>query len=244
MYKNSLKLSTNILSKRFTIDQVKNTFKSNILYSSRIKNAHSIFAPATPSIKCTKNFDLVDRGIVREKKGPMGIAGVTCSGGLLTFAMAGSKYQPKNASMLMLDVYAKEKTSLIVKLISDYFGNKIEYFVKGYTDGSIKDYQAAALVMAICINGMTIDEISNLTIKDSVYKTAAVTAAFIGTASRASQYGATPEVNITGCRVENCHLETTSTAVGGFIGNFFFSKNNIKKFLNLISEIILCYHQM
>ena len=70
-------------------------------------------------------------------------------------------------------------------------------------------------------------EISNLTIKDSVYKTASATAALIGTASRASQYGAKPEVNITGCRVENCHLETTSTAVGGFIGNFFFSKNNI-----------------
>jgi len=129
VYKNSLSISTNILSKRFSIDQVKGTFKSNILYSSRIKNAHSIFAPAKPSIKCTKNFDLVDRGIVREKKGPMGIVGTTCSGGLLTFAMAGSKYQPKNASMLMLDVYAKEKTSLVVKLISDYFGNKIEYFV-------------------------------------------------------------------------------------------------------------------
>ncbi len=129
-YKNRLKLSTNILSKRFAIDQVENTFKSNILYSSRVKNAHSIFAPATPSIKCTKNIDLVDRGIVREKKGPMGIVGATCSGGLLTFAMANSKYQPKDGSMLMLDVYTKEQTNITIKLISDYFGNKIEYFVK------------------------------------------------------------------------------------------------------------------
>ena len=31
---------------------------------------------------------------------------------------------------------------------------EIEFFVKGYTDGSIPDYQAAALVMAIYINGV------------------------------------------------------------------------------------------
>ena len=41
---------------------------------------------------------------------------------------------------------------------------EIEYFIQNYTNGDIKDYQAAALIMAICINGMTIDEILNLTI--------------------------------------------------------------------------------
>ena len=41
---------------------------------------------------------------------------------------------------------------------------EIEYFVQNYTNGNITDYQAAALVMAICINGMTQDEILNLTI--------------------------------------------------------------------------------
>mgnify|MGYP003294832951 CR=1 FL=1 len=30
---------------------------------------------------------------------------------------------------------------------------EIDYFVKGYTEGTITDYQAAALVMAIYING-------------------------------------------------------------------------------------------
>lgn len=41
---------------------------------------------------------------------------------------------------------------------------EIEYFVTNYTNGTITDYQAAALIMAICINGMTQDEILTLTI--------------------------------------------------------------------------------
>lgn len=40
---------------------------------------------------------------------------------------------------------------------------EIEYFVTNYTAGKIPDYQAAALIMAICINGMTQDEILSLT---------------------------------------------------------------------------------
>ena len=41
---------------------------------------------------------------------------------------------------------------------------EIEYFVKEYTAGNIADYQAAALVMAIYINGMSIEETTNLTL--------------------------------------------------------------------------------
>lgn len=41
---------------------------------------------------------------------------------------------------------------------------EIEYFVEGYTKGTVADYQAAALVMAIYINGMTKKETVNLTI--------------------------------------------------------------------------------
>ena len=41
---------------------------------------------------------------------------------------------------------------------------EIEFFVKGYTDGSIPDYQASALTMAIFFNGMTEKETAQLTL--------------------------------------------------------------------------------
>ena len=41
---------------------------------------------------------------------------------------------------------------------------EIEYFIKGYVSGEVADYQAAALIMAIYINGMTKEETTNLAI--------------------------------------------------------------------------------
>ena len=41
---------------------------------------------------------------------------------------------------------------------------EIEYFVTNYTNGTIPDYQAAALTMAIYINGMNDEETTNLTL--------------------------------------------------------------------------------
>ena len=41
---------------------------------------------------------------------------------------------------------------------------EISFFIKGYTQGKITDHQAASLVMAIYLNGMTEDETANLTL--------------------------------------------------------------------------------
>ena len=58
--------------------------------------------------------------------------------------------------MNILDIIEKKRDA------KELNKEEIEFFVKGYTDGTIPDYQAAALVMAIYINGMTKEETTNL----------------------------------------------------------------------------------
>lgn len=60
--------------------------------------------------------------------------------------------------MNILDIIAKKREK---KCLTK---EEIEFFINGYTDNSVTDYQAAALIMAIFINGMTNDEITNLTL--------------------------------------------------------------------------------
>ena len=60
--------------------------------------------------------------------------------------------------MNILDIIAKKRDK------KELTKEEIEFFVKGYTGGSITDYQAAALVMAIYINGMNEREITDLTL--------------------------------------------------------------------------------
>lgn len=59
--------------------------------------------------------------------------------------------------MRIYDIIEKKRDNK--KLTKD----EIEYFVKGFTSGEIKDYQASALIMAIFINGMDMEETVNLT---------------------------------------------------------------------------------
>lgn len=60
--------------------------------------------------------------------------------------------------MNILDIIAKKRDK------KDLSKEEIEYFVEGYTKGDVTDYQAAALVMAIYLNGMSYREITDLTI--------------------------------------------------------------------------------
>ena len=61
--------------------------------------------------------------------------------------------------MNILDIIAKKRDG------KELTKEEIEFFVKGYTEGSITDYQAAALIMAIYINGMSKEETTSLTIE-------------------------------------------------------------------------------
>ena len=60
--------------------------------------------------------------------------------------------------MTILDIIEKKRDK------KELTKEEIEFFVDGYTKGEITDYQAAALVMAIFIQGMTDEETTNLTI--------------------------------------------------------------------------------
>ena len=59
--------------------------------------------------------------------------------------------------MNILDIIAKKRDK------EELSKEEIDFFVKGYTNGEITDYQAAALIMAIYINGMNDEELFNLT---------------------------------------------------------------------------------
>ena len=59
--------------------------------------------------------------------------------------------------MNIIDILEKKKNA------EELSKEEIKFFIDGYTNGEITDYQAAAFVMAICINGMTVSEIVDLT---------------------------------------------------------------------------------
>lgn len=60
--------------------------------------------------------------------------------------------------MVITDIIEKKKNGL--KLTKE----EIEFFINGYVDGSVADYQASSLLMAICIRGMDRDETVDLTL--------------------------------------------------------------------------------
>ena len=60
--------------------------------------------------------------------------------------------------MNILDIITKKRDK------QELSKEEIEYFITNYTNGEIPDYQAAALVMAIYLNGMNMEETTNLTL--------------------------------------------------------------------------------
>lgn len=59
--------------------------------------------------------------------------------------------------MNMYGIIQKKKEGMALS------SEEIAFFVKGYTSGSVPDYQAAALLMAVCLRGMTAEETALLT---------------------------------------------------------------------------------
>lgn len=125
-YKNGWTMGSNVIAKRFTAEEVNNSHKMTIIYSSRYKNSHRVFGAAKQA-GVNSRINLTDKSRVCVQKGPMNIDGVTSKWGLITFEPSIKKYHPQEGAMLMLEVYAKEQAVLTVKLVADYFGDKVEY---------------------------------------------------------------------------------------------------------------------
>lgn len=68
--------------------------------------------------------------------------------------------------MRMYDIIRKKRDG------GELTSQEIEFFIDGYVDGSIPDYQASALLMAIYFRGMSVREIADLTfaVRDSGQK--------------------------------------------------------------------------
>ncbi len=60
--------------------------------------------------------------------------------------------------MNIIEIIAKKRDGIRLNK------EEIDFFIEGYTKGEIADYQAAALVMAIYIKGMEVEEIKDLSL--------------------------------------------------------------------------------
>ena len=135
-YKDGYAVGSAIINKKFNKDEVALKYKSKILYSSREKGLDSEFYPVSQGQENSSPINVSDKNKVKVKKGPMGIEGVACDGGLLCFKFKAQKDTPPERALLMFDVYVKDNGTFFVKLVSDFYGQKREYIasisLKGY----------------------------------------------------------------------------------------------------------------
>ncbi|MBQ3219900.1 MAG: hypothetical protein IJB32_04840 [Clostridia bacterium] len=129
-YKSGFVVGTNIVTKKFKAEETFAGYKSNILYSSRIKGCESIFFAENQIIDNPFHLNIKEENPIKVMKGPMDIEGVYCKWGLVTFKINAVKDKPKQDAMFMFDVYSENDNEITVKLISDYYGAKTEYVAK------------------------------------------------------------------------------------------------------------------
>lgn len=129
-YKNGATVATPVLCKKFTESEALVQYKSNVIYSSRECETEGVFAAATSGVPASIDIDIFPDNEVSVKQGPCGINGITCVGGLLTFAVGAERYRPSDEARILLDVYVKEDSDLSVSVYTDYFGSCTEYVAR------------------------------------------------------------------------------------------------------------------
>lgn len=133
-YDSGFTVCSPVAAKRFKAEDVEIKHKERIVFSGREKDAVSTFSEIQPS---NQSFIMhTEKAVgVKEKNGPMGIAGAYAKNGLITFKINAEKDKPMDSSMLMLDVYAQTDDELVVKLVCDILGARTEYVCREAVKG-------------------------------------------------------------------------------------------------------------
>ncbi len=126
-YKSGFTVCSPMVSKKFSAEDVNAGYKSNIIYSSRIPNAESVFSVVCQNCKDCEQVFIDENCAVKVKKGPMSIDGVNSKCGLMAFKINCVKDKPKQDAILMFDAHAKSDVNVIVKLTVNYFDNPQEF---------------------------------------------------------------------------------------------------------------------
>jgi hypothetical protein len=102
--------------------------KQKVLFSSREENAERVFYPLLDESEKDLGVQLDSSNVIRLTQGPKNMYGVTAKGGLVSFIVNEERGKAYEGAMLMLDAFIKDGGILSVKLVTDYFGARTEYF--------------------------------------------------------------------------------------------------------------------
>jgi hypothetical protein len=127
IYKNKFSVCSPISVIKFEESDVVFKNKSVILYSSRIEDSETAFAPLIENVSGAYGFSLDEEDLVEVLECKNETVGISCKNGLITFRVSASKYKPKEDAILMFDVYVKEAATLRVSLTSKTPNGNITY---------------------------------------------------------------------------------------------------------------------
>ena len=125
-YKTGYEVSSRIFAKQIVNKAKKSAKASNIVYTSREPFFDSQFASANED-EIKSVIDVMGNAEVEVKSGPLKMLGITGKGGIYSFNVCNEKISKDANSVLMFDVNLKNSGTIVVKLISDCFNNRVEY---------------------------------------------------------------------------------------------------------------------
>ena len=133
----------------------------------------------------------------------------------------------------MYDIIEKKKNKL------ELTKEEIEFFINGYTNGEIPDYQVSALLMAIVLNGMTDEEIINLTLAMANSSSKIDLSMFDNTVDKHSTGGIGDKTTLVIAPIVaclNCKVAKMSGRALGFTGGTIDKLESIKGYKTNLSK--------